>query len=175
MHKLNPTSVLILCFSIILIFAGCTDRVRETEESNKELVRYITEEGVNKHNPDKWDEVLTEDYVRHCEAMPPELQEIRGIETMKGFLKEHFAAFPDWRESIDLMIAEGDKVAYITTGTGTQTGQMGPFPPSNKQCNVKTFIVHRFEDGKIAESWVSWDNVAFLTQLGHFPPPSPDL
>ena len=27
------------------------------------------------------------------------------------------------------------------------------------------------ENGKIAESWVSWDNVAMLSQLGFFPPP----
>lgn len=161
----------LLTFIALLIFA-CNDQQKSTEEQNKQVVRYITEEGVNKQNPDKWDEVLTADYVRHCEAMPPELQEIRDIETMKGFLKEHFAAFPDWHESIDLILAEGDKVAYITTGTDTQTGAMGPLPASNKQCNVKTFIVHRFEDGKIAESWVSWDNVAFLTQLGHFPPPA---
>lgn len=31
--------------------------------------------------------------------------------------------------------------------------------------------VVRFEDGKIAEWWVTWDNLAGLTQLGHFPPP----
>jgi len=38
--------------------------------------------------------------------------------------------------------------------------------------------MQRLEDGRIVETWVSWDNVAFLTQLGHMldrepsPPPT---
>ena len=31
--------------------------------------------------------------------------------------------------------------------------------------------VFRIEDDKIAEIWVTWDNVAGLTQLGLLPPP----
>ncbi|NIT61864.1 MAG: ester cyclase, partial [Aliifodinibius sp.] len=27
------------------------------------------------------------------------------------------------------------------------------------------------EEGKIAELWVEWDNLAMLQQLGHYPPP----
>lgn len=30
--------------------------------------------------------------------------------------------------------------------------------------------MHRFQDGAIAETWTSWDNVAALTQLGLMPP-----
>jgi predicted ester cyclase len=29
--------------------------------------------------------------------------------------------------------------------------------------------MHRFENGKIAETWTSWDNVAAMTQLGLMP------
>jgi hypothetical protein len=29
--------------------------------------------------------------------------------------------------------------------------------------------VHRFEDGQLAETWTSWDNLAALTQLGLMP------
>lgn len=76
------------------------------------------------------------------------------------------ASIPDWHEEIDLIVAEGDKVAYITTGTGTQTGSMGPFPPTGKTMEIVNVVVHRFKDGKIAESWVGWDNVAARTQLG---------
>jgi predicted ester cyclase len=90
---------------------------------------------------------------------------------MKDFLREHFVAFPDWHEEIELMLAEGDKVACVTMGTGTQTGQMGPFPRSGKKVEVVSIIVHRLERTKIAETWISWDNVAVLTQLGHLAPP----
>jgi hypothetical protein len=32
----------------------------------------------------------------------------------------------------------------------------------------------RFQDGQIAEMWVTWDNLAALSQLGHYPPPLED-
>jgi hypothetical protein len=32
--------------------------------------------------------------------------------------------------------------------------------------------LQRFENGKVAEMWVTWDNLAALMQLGHFPPPT---
>jgi len=33
--------------------------------------------------------------------------------------------------------------------------------------------MHRFEGALIAETWTSWDNLAALMQLGHFPPAAP--
>jgi predicted ester cyclase len=101
--------------------------------------------------------------------MPPEAQEIRGAKPLKKFVREFVAAFPDWQDHIDLMFAADDKVAYITTSTATQTGQMGPFPPTGKRVKLVSIIIHRLENEKIAETWISWDNVSFMTQLGHFP------
>jgi len=31
-------------------------------------------------------------------------------------------------------------------------------------------VIQRIEDGKVAETWISWDNVTMLMQLGYFPP-----
>lgn len=33
--------------------------------------------------------------------------------------------------------------------------------------------MHRFEGALIAETWPSWNNLAALMQLGHFPPAAP--
>jgi len=68
------------------------------------------------------------------------------------------------------MIAEGDYVAFYGTYSGTQKGPMGPFPASNKKASVDFSGIHRMENGKIAETWITWDNLSFLAQLGHFPP-----
>ena len=70
-----------------------------------------------------------------------------------------------------MMIAEADYVAGYATYTGTQDGPMGAFPASGKKVEIKFTSIFRFKEGKIAELWVEWDNIAFLTQLGYFPPP----
>lgn len=138
-------------------------------EANKEIVRRVLKEGVNAHNLEFFREMLTPDYARHSQATT-EMQEIRGVEGMLEFLKANFTAFPDWHETIELMIAEGDKVAYITTGTGTHTGPMGDIPPTGEKMEITNYIIQRIENGKIAETWIGWDNLAALVQLGLFPP-----
>lgn len=157
---------------------GCQDRAPDTgllttREENKEIVRRIMTEGVNAHDLNVFRAMLAPDYSRHSQATT-EMPEIRGVEEMLIFLEGAFTAFPDWHEEIVLMIAEGDKVAYITTGTGTHTGPLGDIPPTGRRVEVVNYIVHRIQDGKIDETWIGWDNLATLVQLGLFPPPEGD-
>jgi len=70
------------------------------------------------------------------------------------------------------MIAQGDNGAYVSTMKGFQAGPMGDLPATGKEFTLVNIIIQRLEDGKVAETWVSWDKVAFLSQLGHFPPPA---
>jgi predicted ester cyclase len=141
-----------------------------TPEENKQIVRRVLTEGVNKGDLKVFQNMLASDYSRHSQATT-EMPEIRGIEAMLAFLRAQFAAFPDYHEEIELMIAEGDKVAYITTGTGTHTGPLGDIPPTNRRMEIVNFAVQRIHEGRIAETWIGWDNLAALSQLGLFPPP----
>jgi steroid delta-isomerase-like uncharacterized protein len=166
--------VMVMILASVLVTGCCQEcSVKDVEEQNKATVVRIHAE-VSRGNMAIFDEVLTPNYVRHCQAMPPGLQELEGTEEFKAFIAEYLAAVPDNKDTIELMLAEDDKVAYVTKMTGTQTGPMGDLPASGKSFEVVNIIIHRFEDGKIAETWVSWDNVAMLAQLGFFPPPLPE-
>jgi hypothetical protein len=46
------------------------------------------------------------------------------------------------------------------------TGQAGPSTSS-----LTGLVVQRVEEGRIAETWVGWDNMAFLSQPGLLPNP----
>lgn len=169
------TAALVLsALVLVCLVIGCGQQVIAVQKQNKAMIVQLYEEGVNKHNPEAWNEVLTDDYVRHCQAMPPEAREIHGLEEFKAFLTETFAAFPDWHEEIGPMIAEGNYVAYVSMGVGTMSGPMGDIPPTNTTAECQMVIMQRFEEGKIAETWITWDNVAFMAQLGLFPPPLPE-
>lgn len=138
-------------------------------EANKEMVRRVMEEGVNRGDRTVLREALAPHYARHSQATTM-MPEIRGRDQMMEFFDATYSAFPDWHESIELMVAEGDKVAYITTGTGTHEGAFGDVSPTGKRVEITNFIVHRIEGGRIAETWTGWDNLAFLMQVGLFPP-----
>ena len=112
-------------------------------------------------------EALVPNYVRHSQAMPPELQEIRGRDTMHAWLLSTLETFPDYHEEIEWLVGEGDFVAWRSRGIGTQVGAFGPFPATHKRMDLVIIGIHRFEGGLVAETWTSWDNLAALTQLGH--------
>ncbi len=137
-------------------------------EDNKAVVRRFFEAG-NRGDLDLLDELMTPDCVRHSQATPD--VEVRSREDFKRFHQETGVTFPDQRVTIDMLVAEGDLVAFYGSFAGTQKGPMGPFPPSGKQMKVDISGVFRLEAGKLAELWVTWDNIAGLAQLGHFPPP----
>lgn len=113
------------------------------------------------------------DYVRHCQAMPPGLQELHGTDEFFAFLEEWITAVPEYTDTISPMIADHDKVAYVSTMTGVQVGPLGDLPATGKEFTLVNIIIQRLENGKIVETWVSWDNVALLSQLGLFPPQPP--
>ena len=161
--------------SVVILLAGCAQdsAVGELEEQNKALVRRIHAE-VSKGNLEIFDEVLSPDYVRHCQAMPPGFQELHGTDQFKTFIADFSTAVPDCNDSVLFVIAENDMVAYVTKMTGTQTGPMGELPASGRTFTLTNIVIHRFENGRITETWVSWDNMAMLAQLGFFPPPTND-
>ena len=104
--------------------------------------------------------------------MPPELQEMHGAKKLKGFVKEFAESITNYSDSVGPIFANHDMVAYVSTMKGTNSGPMNGLPPSGKDFKIVNLVMHRFEKGKIVETWVSWDNLAVLTQLGFSPPPS---
>jgi predicted ester cyclase len=149
-----------------------SDRNDPQVEANKTTVRRILE-CLSAGDVAGFTDHLSLEYVRHSQAMPPDLQEIRGKDAMHEWLLSNFVPFPDYHEELEWVVGEGDFVAWRSRGKGTQTGALGPFPPSGKRMDVVIIGMHRFEGGYIAETWTSWDNLAVLMQLGHFPPAAP--
>ena len=135
-------------------------------EANKATVKRMLER-LSAGDVAGFTDALAPDYVRHSQAMPSELQEIRGKEMMHEWLLSNLVPFPDYSEEIEWLIGEGDFVAWRSRGTGTQSGPLGPFQPTGKRLDVVIIGMHRFTNGSVAETWTSWDNLAVLAQLGH--------
>jgi len=91
-----------------------------------------------------------------------------------AYLRQDMAVFPDSVQTIKLLVAEGNLVAAWSTYEGTQRRPMGPFPPSGRKAQFDFGAVFRIEGGKIAEWWVTWDNMPILRALGHLPSGSDD-
>ena len=88
----------------------------------------MIQEAINNQNFELFDEILSPDYFSYSQSMPPGLEEIKGIDTYKGFIKDHFKAFPNYKEEIVQIIAENNKVFISTKDTDKNTGPLGEIP-----------------------------------------------
>ena len=126
-------------------------------EENKAIVRRFVE-AYNKQNLDLFDDLLAPDYVDHTSKV--------GIEGLKQLMNMAFKAFPDLHETIEDIIAEGDKVWVRITFTGTNTGEWLGFAPTGKKVTSKNVDTYRIVNGKLAEYWNVTDASDFNKQLG---------
>ena len=83
-------------------------------------------------------------------------------------LSQVVAAFPDYRWELGHLLAESDWLAAHFTDTGTHGGRFLGIDPTGKTVETQEFAFYRPSGGKIAEVWVTADNLG-LRQLGAFP------
>ena len=137
-----------------------------TAEQNKTVIRRFLE-AWNNRQPEAFDDLIAHNVVRHCQATPT--VEVHNLDQLKRFLQQDTAIVPDSRQTIVEMVAEGNLVGVWGTYEGTQHGAIGPLPASGAKTQFDFGAVFRMVDGKIAEWWITWDNMTILRQLGHMP------
>lgn len=154
----------------LLTVVGCAETGSQAVRNKTTVLAAL--DVMNNHEYDRYGEYFTPDFQRHSQATPD--VKINSLDEMLGFVKTWDQAFPDAKMEVRKIAAEGDLVAIWVTYAGTHDAPMGEFPATGKRMESETFGFFRMADGKIAESWVTWDNLAVLSQLGLLPPPAPD-
>lgn len=66
---------------------------------------------------------------------------------------EFYTAFPDWREEIVELVAEGNTVAGRCKCSGTHGGEFLDEAPTGKRMEVEEVFFLRVEDGKFVAFW----------------------
>jgi steroid delta-isomerase-like uncharacterized protein len=138
-------------------------------ESILALARRSFDEIWNTGNLDVADELFSPDYVNH-DPTSPEVPP--GPEGVKQLARMYRRAFPDLRFIIDEMLATGDKVITRWTGQGTHRGALRGLPPTGRQARVTGISIHRIAGGRIVETWLNWDTLGLMEQLGASPVPA---
>jgi predicted ester cyclase len=78
-------------------------------------------------------------------------------------------AFPDIKFTIEIMVAEGDKVAFRETMTGIHKGEFRGIAPTGKKVKMINTCIMRIANGKFQESWCTLDEYGLMKQLGFVP------
>ena len=138
-------------------------------ESNKATLRAFVE-AINARDWATVESLVAPDVVRHGSTPAPPRG--WGRDPLLAFLRGEAEAFADSVETVRFLVGEGDLVAARLNFRGTQTGASGPYPPTGKVLDADFLAIFRIADGRIVETWVEFDNLNSLIQLGHYQPPS---
>lgn len=130
-------------------------------ERNEATLRRFTAEVWNAGDFSRIYELVTPSYVRHTM-----LFRTLGVDEFITNVRELHAAFPDHRTVIEEFIHAGDKVVTRWSSRGTHEREYFGVPATGREVAAMGITISRFEEGRIAEEWVSWDARYVLRALG---------
>lgn len=166
MEKKSAVIGIVLLFIVATL--SCGQGVDGQAAKNKATAMQAID-ALNSHEYENLDQFYAQDFHRYCQATPDAI--VESLNDFKALLAEWDKQFPDAFSEIHMTAAEGDLVAFYLTYSGTHEGQLGQFPPTGRNMSAECAGFHRLENGKIVETWVTWDNLSILSQLDLFPPP----
>jgi predicted ester cyclase len=140
-----------------------------TAEQNRAIIRRFLEETWNHGNLAVIDEVLAAEYLSHDPAAPS--GRFHRPEEFKRFVTTWRNAFPDFRLTVEDLVAEGDRVVDRVSWRGAHRGEILGIAPTGAQETLTEMHIARMVDRKIVERWVASDLLGLLQQLGALPPP----
>jgi predicted ester cyclase len=132
-------------------------------EELKTSLERITEEIWNQGKLDLIPELIGEAIVDHVEI--PGL-EGSGRSRYRAHVEMIRTAFPDFRNEIDLVVAEGDLAVSYGRVVGTNDGPMMGLPPTGRPVECESVGILRFAGGQAVERWGVADNMVMMQQLG---------
>ena len=120
---------------------------------------------LNDRNYDVFDELYAEDYATEMRRSGDDAPVVTR-DDVRTLHEEYVASFPDYRDELVEIVADGDRVATYSRITGTHEGVFRGIEPTGKSVDYTSFGLYWFEDGKIVRSvgMVGWPTL--LGQLG---------
>jgi predicted ester cyclase len=117
---------------------------------NKEVVRRVVDEVINGRNFDLIEELFTP---------------AAGRRARRAF-SEFLEGFPDQKEEIQQLVAEGNIVVGRFWCEGTHLGRFMGLEPTGRRMRVNEVFFFEFENGRISRMWGLENTWERLRQLG---------
>ena len=119
-------------------------------ETNKQLVRRLVDDAINGDRASVLDQVCTR-------RLAAELRE---------WFTPFRVGFPDWRQEIDELVAEGDTVVIRCRCRGTNSGDWLGVPATGRSMEVDEVWFFTVVGGRLDRMWSLEDAWSRLLQLG---------
>ncbi len=114
----------------------------------------------------RWDFALADELIAESIIFRGSLGvSVQGLEGFRHYMRTVRAAFPDFHNRIEELIAEYGRVAARLTYTGTHQGEVLGIAPTGGRVSYVGVALFRVIDNRIAEGWVLGDVHGLMQQL----------
>jgi predicted ester cyclase len=138
-------------------------------ENPETIVRRLIEEAFNQGNLRVVDDLTSPGLREHQNFGPGHAAGAAGVRAVVESLRR---AFPDFRLTIEDLVADGGTVWLRMVATGTHDGPFMGHAATGRPIRIDVFDVIRVEDGRMVEHWGVPDRLGALLQLGLLSPPA---
>ena len=168
-----PVTRLSLALAILISFAFLVVQPSRSNAEDGDAIKKVAYESVllwmsgTDVTPE---EVFTQDYVNHVDSpISAEAPSDRDIEELKKELVQFHAAFSDVHVTSSEQVAQGNLVATRVVISAKHTGSLVGEKPTGNRVTYDSVEFTRVENGKIVETWVTWDKYGLYRQIGAIP------
>ncbi|MCS3797762.1 ester cyclase [Niastella sp. OAS944] len=137
------------------------DMITNMAQQNKELVKKIYDQCLNKRNFDLLKELVADEYTG--------LSGNKGAAGFQEPMQALIKGFPDMQWILTSIIAEDDKVFVNWRVEGTHKNTFNNVPPTGKLISSEGMGIITLKDGKVISTKVLTDRIHFLQELEVLP------
>ena len=130
-------------------------------EENKAIVRHWIEVVASEARFEELENIFYPDYVTY--GLPPEMPP--GPEGARQMVLAFKNAFPDFRMTVEEMLAEGDTVMARWKAVATHKGTYRDIAATGRKITIWGLALYHFEGKMIKEGWLIRDDFGMMRQL----------
>jgi predicted ester cyclase len=163
-----------LCTSVFVVLASASTLLAQprpvpaSSPQQQIIVRYF-EQVLDGGRVDVLEELIDP----QCEIHRPE-GELKGLPALRSMVAGRRSNFSSFHTRIHDLIESGDRVVARLTHEGMASGpyrfRIGTHDVKNRNMTWDAIVIFRFQNGKIAEEWVSRDELGMLLSSGVLQP-----
>jgi len=132
------------------------------QDRNKQLIRQLIDNALNRGNFKIVDELLAHDLEEHD---PHQAVMATPRQAFTSAVNAFRIAVPDQNTVVDEQIAEHNLVATRWHMTGTHKGTFMGAAPTGRRVEVTGIFFDRLENGRIVETWANYDLFGLMQQI----------
>jgi steroid delta-isomerase-like uncharacterized protein len=133
---------------------------------NETIVKDFIETVWNKKDIESVVKFVADEYTVYLDNGDPWEGKIINHEGFKARLNYSFNSFPDINFFIETAVADGNNVAITWIMTGTNLGNIGDIPATNKAIKTSGTTIYYFKDDKVCGHSQVFDRTTVMEQLG---------